>query len=74
MLTTQVQEGSELWDALCNEHFQCVILEDRFALVVWREERIGVLELEKCYGYTHGSETRHLRDMVRSERRTVIVR
>jgi hypothetical protein len=46
MLTAQVQEGSKLWDALCNEHLQCVVLDDRFALVVWREERIGLLALE----------------------------
>jgi hypothetical protein len=45
-LTAQAQEGGELLDALCNEHMQCVVLENQFALVVWREERIGVLALE----------------------------
>jgi hypothetical protein len=74
MLTTQAQEGSELWDALCNENFQCVVLEHRFALVVWREERIGVLELQQRYGSPHILETRDLRDMVQSEKSTVVVR
>lgn len=87
-LTSTIEEGNELWSALCDEGIECVVLSRTLALVIWKETRVGLLPLRAFLKGSMDSSEVELYDRLRvgeelvmdirerlgSERRSVIIR
>jgi hypothetical protein len=71
--TPRIKHGDEIWSALCNEDTDCVVLNTRYALVVWRETRLGVIALESAKTELRSWDW-SLRNHVRGEVRSIIIR
>jgi hypothetical protein len=84
VLTPKVRRGDDLYQALCEQTFECIVLGDDYGLVIWtldvRTERIGLIELYPFPGkanYTSGDgivdSTLHIREHFPGSKRVIVL-
>jgi hypothetical protein len=84
LLTPRVRRGDDLYQALCEQTFECIVLGDNCGLVVWtldgRTERIGLIGLYPLPGkheYTSFDgivdNTVHIREHFPGSKRAIVL-